>query len=303
MTPVRVLVLGAGGMLGSMVAAALGAREELDVVATRRDGERAFDAGRDDVAALLDEVEPAWVVNAIGILSSRIDPADEASVQRAHDVNAHFPLRLAAAAAARGARVVHPATDGVFSGRQGPYDEAAPHDAADVYGRSKSAGEAPGEHVVNLRCSIVGPEPGGVAGGRAALAPAAGAPPRSLLEWLLAQPRGARVPGYADQRWNGITTLHFARLCAAIVLATQPPSGTVHVVPADAVTKAELLALLARAYGRDDLTIVPGASPAPADRTLTTLDPERNAALWRAAGYGAPPTIDTMVNELARTRL
>ncbi len=85
--------------------------------------------------------------------------------------------------------------------------------------------------------------------------------------------------------------------------AREPPAGVVHVVPADVVTKAELLALLARAHGRDDLEIVPGPSPAPADRSLTTRDPERNAALWRAAGYDEPPTVEAMVTELARSRL
>ena len=214
----------------------------------------------------------------------------EASVARAVDVNARFPLRLADAAAARGSRVVHATTDGVFSGRDGPYDEAARHDAGDVYGTSKSRGEAAGEHVVNLRCSIVGPEPGGGA-------------PRSLLGWLLAQPRGATLAGYDDQRWNGITTLHFAHLCAGIVRGGDPPSGTRHVVPADVVTKAELLGLLARAHGRDDLTIVPGPSAAPADRSLATIDEDANAALWHAARYDRPPTIAAMVEELARARL
>ena len=281
----RVLVLGETGMLGSMVAAVLEARDDLDVVACGRTGPHALDACHDDPAGVLDAVRPEWVVNAIGIVKPRIDARSPASIEQAIEVNARFPQRLAQAAAARDARVVHAATDCVFSGRDGLYDETAPHDCDDVYGQSKSLGEAPQEHVVNLRCSIIGPE--------------RSSPPRSLLGWLLSQPHGARLNGYVDHRWNGITTLHFAHLCAGIVRGEAPAGGTVHVVPQDVVTKAELLALLARAYGREDLEIVPGPSPAPVDRSLATLAPERNEALWRAAGYSRPPTIEAMVGELA----
>lgn len=282
----RVLVLGGGGMLGSMVAAELGRTDDLDVVVSGRDGEHPFDARRDDPDELLDAVKPAWIVNAIGIVKPRIDAASPASIEQAVDVNARFPQRLAQAAAARDARVVHAATDCVFSGRDGGYDEGAPHDADDVYGQSKSLGEAPDAHVVNLRCSIIGPEQV--------------TPPRSLLGWLLSQPQGARLNGYTDHLWNGITTFHFARVCAGVVRGETTPGGTVHVVPRDVVTKADLLVMLAKAYGRDDLEIVPGPSPAPIDRSLATLEAERNEALWRAAGYDRPPTIESMVTEMAQ---
>ena len=108
------------------------------------------------------------------------------------------------------------------------------------------------------------------------------------------------MPGYADQRWNGITTLHFARLCAGLVRADEPPHGVLHVVPADVVTKAELLALLAKPHGRGVLEVARGPSPGPADRSLRTCAPELNRALWRAAAYDEPPTIATMVTEVAR---
>ena len=108
-----VLVLGAGGMLGSMVA-----RTRIPA------GRERFEAGRDDVGPLLDETGCRWVVNAIGVIKPRIDEADPASVERAMEVNGRFPHELAEAAGARGARVIHVTTDGVFSGRAGPY--AAP---------------------------------------------------------------------------------------------------------------------------------------------------------------------------------
>ena len=273
----RVLLLGVGGMLGGAVARVLEAEPGVDPVAADRER---FDARVGDPHALLEEVGPDWIVNAIGVTKPHIDAASADSVAAALDVNARFPFALAEAARLSGAQVIQIATDGVFSGESGRYREDAPHDALDVYGKSKSLGEVPAANVLNLRCSIIG----------------AG----SLVGWLLTHPVGARVPGYSDHVWNGVTTWHFGRLCAGIVSERPDLPSPLHVVPADTVTKAELLELIARAFGRDDLTIEPQASPAAVDRSLATLHPEANAALWRAAGYETPPTIATMVDELSR---
>ena len=245
-----------------------------------------FEAGRDDPGALLKASGCGWVVNAIGVINPLIDASDPVSVERAMAVNARFPHALADAAASAGVRVLHLTTDGVFSGRRGTYTEADPHDATDVYARSKSAGEVDAPHVLNLRCSIVGPEP---------------PPGRSLLNWLLAQPAGARLSGYDNHRWNGVTTLHLARVCDGIVRARAELPSTLHLVPGDAVSKADLLGMLAVAFRRDDLVIERGAAPVAVDRTLGTLHCETNALIWRAAGYPEPPPVATMVQELATT--
>ena len=284
----RALVLGANGMLGRMVAAVLDADDRFEIATSTRGGgggALAFDVQASSIAELLDAAGCEWVVNAIGVLRRRIDEDDPASVGDAIDVNASFPHRLADAAAARGIRVIQIATDGVFSGADAPYDEEARHDAVDAYGRSKSLGEVAAPNVLNLRCSIIGPEPG---------------PPTSVLGWALSQPRGARITGYANHRWNGITSLHFARLCAAaIVGGLDDLPSPLHVVPADGVSKAELLVACLRAFGRDDVTVSPRPAASPIDRTLSTNHPEANRHLWAAAGYPEPPTIATMVAELA----
>ena len=164
----RVLLLGVSGMLGAAVARVLAAEPTVELVAADRER---FDARTGDPRVLLEEVEPDWVVNAIGVTKPHIDPASADSVAAALDVNARFPFALAEAARLHGARVIQIATDGVFSGESGGYREDAPHDALDVYGKSKSLGEVPAANVVNLRCSIIG----------------AG----SLVGWLLEQPSGA----------------------------------------------------------------------------------------------------------------
>ncbi len=282
----RVLVLGSNGMLGSMVARVLASCPALEVVlSTRRgsDGAMEFDASRDSVAELLDSAGCDWIINAIGVLDSGIDEGDPDSVARAIDTNATFPNRLAAAAGGR--RVIQISTDGVFSGRNAPYDERAPHDAASVYARSKSMGEVSSPTFLNLRCSIIGPEE---------------SPVRSLLGWALSQPPDATITGYTNQQWNGITTYHFSKLCTAVILGDQLDLPNIlHVVPNDAVDKAVLLRLLLTAFGRSDVTVVAEPAAAPADRTLCTVYPEVNESLWAAAGYRRPPTIEAMVRELS----
>ena len=292
----KVVVLGGSGMLGSMVADLLARDEELEVAATARDADAAgrmaewiptvrwevFDARGVDVGPLL--ADHGWVVNAIGIIKPFIHDDDPAEVERAVEVNALFPHLLARRAAETGARVLQIATDCVFSGAKGEYVEGDPHDALDVYGKTKSLGEVPAPHVHHLRCSIVGPE----AGGR-----------RSLLEWFRGQPHGAELRGYRNHRWNGVTTLQFARICHGVVTRGSEPPRVQHVVPAASVTKLDLLELFAQAYDRSDVTIAPADAPIVVDRTLATSNGDANRALWAAAGYAEPPSVAEMLDELA----
>lgn len=295
----RVVVLGGSGMLGSALVACLAQDPALEVHASAREhalsradrarlGPAAWFELEADGGTFEDLPRAAWVVNAIGVIKHRM--RDAQAVERAIAVNAAFPHRLARWARETGAKVVQIATDCVYSGALGSYAEPAPHDALDVYGKTKSLGEVASPGFYNLRCSMVGPE-----------ANAPGVPGTSLLEWFLGQPRAARVDGFTNHRWNGITTLAFARLVRGLVREheTLALPSLQHVVPADAVTKADLLGLFARSFGRDDVTVAPRPAPEAIDRTLTTAAPERNAALWRAAGYDAPPTIRALVEELA----
>ena len=50
------------------------------------------------------------------------------------------------------------ATDCVFSGTVGNYNEMAKHDALDVYGKTKSLGEVNIKNFFNIRVSIIGKE-------------------------------------------------------------------------------------------------------------------------------------------------
>src|ERR1051326_3965083 len=251
----KVLITGGSGMLGSMIVDYLSRNREFHVTATVRDASfrtgagAAFEkvhweelnverANSDQLRRLADRQQ--WIINAIGITKPLINERSWTDIERAVKVNVAFPFELARAAELSGARVLQIATDCTYSGTRGQYSESATHDPLDVYGKTKSLGEVRHPRVHHLRCSIIGPEP---------------RDGRFLVSWLLAQPRNAQVKGYVNHLWNGVTTLQFAQICAAIIRENMMLPQLQHVVPRDAVSKAELLGIIARVYGRNDIEI------------------------------------------------
>jgi dTDP-4-dehydrorhamnose reductase len=132
----RWLVTGAGGMLGIDLVAALTSRGE-PVTGMDRASLDVTDA-----AAVTDAIgrgQPDVVVNCAAWTA--VDDA-ETSEERALAVNAGGAANLAAACAARGARLVQVSTDYVFAGDGGrPYAEDDVPAPRTAYGRTKLAGE------------------------------------------------------------------------------------------------------------------------------------------------------------------
>ncbi|MBS3960422.1 MAG: dTDP-4-dehydrorhamnose reductase [Sandarakinorhabdus sp.] len=131
----KVLIAGSAGQLGRALQAAAPAGAE--IVAPPRS---AFDILDEvQVAGLVQTVRPGLLINAAAYTA--VDKA-ESEPETAHAVNAEAPGRLAAAAAAVGARFVHVSTDFIFDGRSpAPYlPDAAPAPLC-VYGETKLRGE------------------------------------------------------------------------------------------------------------------------------------------------------------------
>jgi dTDP-4-dehydrorhamnose reductase len=295
----RIVILGGSGMLGSMMVDCLSRDHSLSVLATVRSETvsshfqalapkvewRLLNADQATVPALIDMFAGSdWVINCIGITKPYIREDRTSETDRAIRINALFPHRLAEAAGTVGAQVLQIATDCVFSGAKGKYVEQDPHDALDVYGKTKSLGEVRSEGMHHLRVSIIGPEPLRHA---------------FLLDWFLTQSTGNSVKGFTNHDWNGVTTLHFARICRGIVREGLNCGYLQHVVPSGLVSKAELLQCFAHSFQRQDVQIVPVAAPTKVDRTLETSNSGFNLQLWEAAGYQQPPTVAEMVSELA----
>lgn len=282
------LVLGGDGMLGSMVSRVLRRSPNLDVAATSRrpgaavplDAEGGVDAVQRACARLR---AGDYAINCVGVLKSAIREDDPESIECARRINSVFPAAVANVAASKGVRVIHVSTDAVFADGAGVCDEETVADASDTYGRSKLAGELESLNVLNVRCSIIGPDSQGR---------------RGLLEWFLARRAGERVAGFADHAWNGVTTLQFAEACRRIVdqdafERLRNAGGVHHLCAGAAVTKAELLDMIRDVFDVPVEIDVVAAPNGPITRTLAT----RFAALHATIHPGM--TIRRALTELA----
>ena len=292
----RVLVLGGTGMLGAMMVRVL--REQgMEAEATARIltddskllGWHWFDANQFnlntiDIPEHLKRAD--WIINCIGVTKPVIDADPTKGTKNAIEINALFPHLLARSLHSH-QRIIQIATDCVFSGRQeDPATEDTPHDALDVYGKTKSLGEVVAPNFMHLRTSIIGPE----------LRPEK----KFLLEWFLGQPQGATVNGFTNHYWNGMTTLQFSKVVAGIIKNPELfRAGVHHLCPAARTTKFHLLAEAGIIFDRPDIAVVPKSSGTKVNRFLETNDPGFNRKLWQGAGYEHPPQVAEMLAELA----
>lgn len=271
----KIVVLGATGMLGNAVVRVMAEDAELDVVAVSRSTgagrlfrttpRATFVAGFDaesEVALieLFDRHRPDVVVNCVGVVKQL------AGAQRVLDavpINALLPHRLARMCGLAGARLIHVSTDCVFDGRRGNYAESDAPDALDLYGTSKRWGEVIDQpHAITLRTSIIGHELTST---------------HSLLCWFLAQ-RGS-VRGFSRAIFSGLPTVELARVMRDVVLPRADLSGLYHVSTAP-IDKLALLQLFAAEYGHD-VAIVPDDALV-IDRSLDST------RFVDATGYRAP---------------
>lgn len=131
----KALITGAGGQLGQALQAT--APQDAQCVALDRAGLDIAD--RAAVEAAVHAIAPDLIVNAAAYTA--VDRA-ESEPEAAARINAEGPGHLAAAAAGRGARLIHVSTDFVFDGSSGaPYRPDHPTAPLSVYGVTKLAGE------------------------------------------------------------------------------------------------------------------------------------------------------------------
>lgn len=280
----RVLVLGATGMLGHKVAQRLHAGQ-FEVYAAARGPIpselgvpnanllRLGDAGSEaTLAQTIRAVRPDVVVNCVGIIKQTRAACDFARVV---DINALLPHRLAHLCEEMSSRFVHFSTDCVYSGLAGDYSEKALPDPADLYGRSKLAGEPETEHSLVIRTSIIGRELRGHSG---------------LVEWFLRQEGIAA--GFRRAIFSGLPTVTLAELLGTL-LSDYPEMRGVWHVSADPINKYELLLLIQKQFNHN-AQLVPTDTPAidrsldsTAFRQVTGWQPESWPSLVRALATDA----------------
>lgn len=287
-----ILVLGSTGMLGSTVVKHLH-NQGFKIVEGNRSGKSVVPKTgiyKMDVDSSIDlekiviEKKIDYIVNCIGLIKQLIVESDPKSVSSAIKINSEFPNKLEKLANKYSVNVIQIATDCVYSGEKGDYSEDDLYSPIDAYGMTKSLGELNCPSSMILRCSIIGPEISSN---------------NSLLSWFLSRPLKDKIEGYTNHYWNGLTTLHFARILEGIISRNLFKSGISHVVPTDVKSKNDLIKLFAKYFNRPDIEISQIRAPKTVNRTLVTTKPWQNLELWQMAGYNIPPTIEQMIAELA----
>lgn len=241
---VRVLVLGASGMLGNAVMRFFAQSPDFEVVGSARSSAikqhlSPYIAGKvvighdvnnhDHLVDLFVRTSPDFVVNCVGLVK-QLDQANDPL--QTIPVNSLLPHRLSRLCEVAGARFVHISTDCIFSGAKGMYTEADVSDAKDLYGRSKYLGEVDYPHAITLRTSIIGHELDGA---------------RSLVGWFLAQT--GSVKGFKRAIFSGLPTVEIARVIRDHVIPHPELHGVYH-VSAEPINKFDLLTLVAQTYGK-----------------------------------------------------
>lgn len=131
----RVLVTGAGGMLGNALLPVLQSDHQV-IGLTRKDCDLCDESA---VENIFQAKKPEFVIHLAAF--TNVD-ACELEPQRAKAGNADTTLNVAKACASVGATLLYISTDYVFDGRQNrPYRENDPPNPISVYGRTKLMGE------------------------------------------------------------------------------------------------------------------------------------------------------------------
>jgi len=281
----RILILGAAGMLGHRMCRLLADR--FDIWGTFHGNaanyarfnllpeERIIDGVNaqnfDSVRAAVEKAKPDAVVNCIGIVKQR-DEAKQA-VPSIY-VNALFPHQLADLCEEHGSRVFQISTDCVFSGSRGRYTEIDVPDPVDLYGRTKLLGELNRPNCLTLRTSIIGWQINTYS---------------SLLGWFASQ-RGNRIKGYHRAIYSGFSTSVLAQLIGDLI-ATRPDLHGLYQVASEPITKYDLLVKLRAILGWKDITI-DGDDQFFCDRSLM------GGRFTTTTGW-KPPSWDSMLEGLA----
>ena len=240
----KILIIGATGMLGYSLFKNLSDAANLDVFGTVRnikgkeqfftDCEEKIFQGVDvcDLATLesvIKEVTPDVVINCIGLIKQH-------SISKQHvdavAINSLLPHKLASLCDSQDCKLIHFSTDCIFDGKKGSYTEDDIPDALDLYGRSKCLGEVDYAPHLTIRTSIIGHELDSAV---------------SLVDWFLSQEHTTK--GFSKAIFSGLPTCVIARLLIEKILPVHELSG-LYQLSVDPVDKFTLLNLIADVYNK-----------------------------------------------------
>ncbi len=268
----RILILGATGLIGNNIFRYLNSCVDLHVTGTyrsdkhlsfftnfERDNLLFYDFDQALPNEIFKKVKPDVVINLIAITKHVKESFD---IPRMIQINSVFPHFLAKLCEEHSAKLIQISTDCVFSGGKGNYSEDDLADDLTFYGRSKALGEVTYGGHLTIRTSAIGRELETKYG---------------LVEWFLSE--NYSCFGYEKAIFTGLTARYLAHVILEHVLPCQSLSGLYH-LSVNPINKFDLLSKLAKFY-KKDIDIIPDSS-IQIDRSLNS------DSFKKATGFIAP---------------
>ena len=284
MIPIKVLILGADGMLGHVLCRSLFNDPHFDVHATTILSEPGMywftkklssriifnlNADRfDNLLPVFHSIKPDIIINCIAI----IKPVDILKNPISSiNLNTLLPHKLAEISKINGTRIIQISSDIVFDGKKGTYNENDQVNISDRYGMSKYLGEIDGPNCFTIRTSIIGHELN---------------KKTNLLEWFLSQSQ--QVEGYTKAIYSGLPTIELSNVIIKYIIPNKSIHGIYH-ISSDPISKFDLLKLIASRY---QLQI----NVEPNDKV--TVDRSLNSNAFRSISGYAPKAWPELINSM-----
>jgi dTDP-4-dehydrorhamnose reductase len=234
----KVLVLGAGGMAGHVIATHLKESGfQVDTISARHPLNKEttlIDVTNQNLLnTYLTDNHYGVIVNAIGILVQQSEEHKDLSTY----LNSYLPHYLERRYKYTDTKIIHLSTDCVFSGKNAPYHENSVYDGELFYDRTKALGEIINNKDLTFRMSIIGPDMQASGTG--------------LFNWFYAQT--GEILGFTKAIWNGVTTIELAKAIEAAI--NQELIGLYHLVPKDNISKKNLIEVFKAVFDREDIKI------------------------------------------------
>lgn len=243
-----------------------------------------FDAEKDKIDVLFKQISKNdIIINCIGKIKPFINENKLDQILSAIKVNSVFPLELSKIIKYKNVKIYQIATDCVFSGHKGNYNEISKHDALDVYGKTKSLGEINEKNFFNIRVSIIGKELYSK---------------NSLVEWFLSNENEGKIFGFSDHLWNGVTTSVFAEILYTIISKKIKIPNNFHIVPKDKVNKYKLMNYLKYYFDFKTLKIIKKNSNMKINRVLDTKYQNINNKIWNSSKFKKKLNIQEIVSTI-----
>ncbi|WP_415278472.1 sugar nucleotide-binding protein [Candidatus Pelagibacter sp. Uisw_094] len=291
----KIIILGSTGMLGSEVLKVFLDSKRYKIFASIRNQKQKknfklnnlneitffkFDARIDNVEKLKKYItKNTIIINCIGIIKPQINETKQDSVYNAIKINSAFPHQLHKRFEKN--KIYQIATDCVYSGKKGLYNENDIHDAEDIYGKSKSLGEVNSKNFYNIRTSIIGKELNSI---------------KSLYEWFLSQKEKSKLNGFKNHSWNGLTTNAFAKVIISIIQNKIYLPPNIHVMPNDIINKYEMLNIFKKKT-KKNINIKSITAEKRINRTLSTMYPSIVKKIWLGTEYKRVPNLKDLILE------